>query len=98
MPADLETYHPVSFRRPLCAAASAREPGDGAKLARAYADMVAEEAGKMRRRRKAKLVTDVADARGLIQHRVDRFLHANDILIDLGRHADRGLEQPEEVR
>ena len=55
IPADLKTYHPVSFSR-MCGAASARETGDIPELARADAGMVAEEAREMRRLGKAELL------------------------------------------
>src|ERR1700761_7149484 len=82
----------------MCSAASARKTGDVAELARADARMVAEEAGEMGRLGKAELLADIVDAGGLIEHRINRPLHAHDVQINLRRHADRGFEQPEEGR
>src|ERR1700710_1037529 len=79
-------------------AASARQPGYGAKFAGTHAGMVAEEASEMRRLGKAELVADVADARRLVQNRIDRPFHAHDVQVDLRRHPNRGFEQPEEMR
>ena len=98
IPADLETYHRVSFRR-RCAAQHQLASRETFRNSRAsYAAVVAEEAGEMRRFGKAELVADIADVRGLIEHRVDSLLHPHDIQIDLRRHTDRRLEQPEEMR
>src|SRR5258708_3715143 len=96
--AHLRTCHPVSFRWALCNAPSTRQPGNLSKLTRTYAGMVAEEAREVSRLGKAELVADVADARRLIEHRIDRLLHANDVQVDLRRHPDRGFEQSEEMR
>src|SRR5258707_240518 len=98
IPAHLRTYHPVSFRWALCNAPSTRKPGNLSKLTRTYAGMVAEEAREVSRLGKAELVADVADARRLIEHRIDRLLHANDVQVDLRRHPDRGFEQSAEMR
>src|ERR1700722_15607365 len=94
---NLKTYHPVSFST-VCSAVSARQTRDIPELARADAGMIAEEAREMSRLGKAELLADVAYARRLVQHRVDRLLHAHDVQIDFWGHADRGFEQPEEVR
>src|SRR3569832_1853744 len=60
--------------------------------------VVAEKTGEMRGFGKAELMADVGNACRLIEHRVDRLLHPNDVEIDLGRHADGGFEQAEEMR
>src|SRR5476651_1729976 len=78
--------------RRLCDAASTREPGNLAKLARADAGVVAEEASEVRRLGKAQPGADVADARRLIEYRVDRLFHAHHVQVDLRRYPDRGFE------
>src|ERR1700739_825686 len=94
---NLKTYHPVSFSA-VCSATSTRETGDIPELARADAGMIAKEPREVGRLGKAEALADITDAGGLVQHRVDRLFHAHDVQIDLWRHADRGFEQPEEVR
>src|ERR1700722_11402051 len=72
----------------LCSAASTREPGDVAKLAGADTGVILEEAREMPGLGEAELLADVAEAVGLIEHRIDRLFHAHDVEVDLWRHAD----------
>src|SRR6202021_271295 len=82
----------------LCDATSGREARDVAELARAHAGVVAEEAREMRWLGETKPCADIADIRGLMQYRVNRLLHPHHVQVDLGRHADRGFKQSEEMR
>src|SRR4030081_2061773 len=60
--------------------------------------MIAKEAREVRGLRKSETHADVAELGIVVQHGLHRAFHPHDIEIDLRRHADRRLEQPEKVR
>src|SRR6478609_4513655 len=101
IPPALTTYQIVSFesvQRNIGPQDSTRKTRDIAKLARADAGVIAEEAREMRRLRKAKTLAELAERCVLAHDSIERALHADDVEIELWRDAERGLEQAEELR
>src|SRR6202043_1275580 len=81
-----------------CHAASTRETRYLPEFAGGNAGIIAEKAGEMRGIGKSEACAELADGNLAMQDGVPRPFHAHDVEIDLGRQADRRLEQPEEMR